>query len=56
MIWQTETGKATSCVGVVCEELHRLLHAGRKQGTGESARDVQKKVLKCFCFKSKKPH
>lgn len=46
VIWQTETGKATSCVGVVCEELHRLLHTGCKQGTEESAQDVQKKVLK----------
>lgn len=44
VIWQT--GKATSCVGVVCEELHRLVHTGCKQGTGESGQDVQKKVLK----------
>lgn len=46
VIWQTETGKAMSCVGVVCEELHCLVRTGRKQGTGESGQDVQKKVLK----------
>lgn len=46
VIWQMETGKTMSYVGVVCEELHRLVHTGRKQGTGESGQDVQKKVLK----------
>jgi len=46
VIWQTETGKATSCVGVVCEELHCLVHTGCKQATGESGQDVQKKVPK----------
>lgn len=45
VIWQTETGKATCFAGVVCEELHHLLHMRCERGTGEWA-DVQRKVLK----------
>lgn len=32
VIWQTETGKATCFAGVVCEELHYLLHMRCKWG------------------------
>lgn len=46
VIWQTQTGKATCFAGVVCEELHHLLHTGCKRGTGESGQDVQRNVLK----------
>lgn len=45
VIWQTETGKAMSCVGVACEELHTSFVRGASRGREEVGRMCKRKCL-----------